>query len=1463
MERKKRRKKKSKSRETSGDHSAWLAARLELDSHADTTVFGSVCLVTQDTGKTVNVEGYDLASGSPQVAKVATCAVAYDCPYNLGSYVLFFHQALYMPHLENHLVNPFQMREGGVDVQDVPLQHVPQEERTPETHTISVPSKQLIIPLSLRGTMSGFTIRKPTWDEVMDTDEDMVTHVHMTSEAPWDPTTHIYGDQEEGLRLSLNAEYDFNLREPRQISPLQVRGQDSGDSQDLDVAALDEAYFTQPMDQPVEDSSDCQPKASDSSTAKHVRFDKPLEEKRQFDPQSPTNTPMRTVSSVHTPHRQGSVVPLDVDSFAESLLLEEETRALSSVTTRSKRKGFVSPEGLAKNWGIGLETAKMTIAASTQRAVRDFTHTTGGRRLKPYAWVLGMKRISGDVYTDTLIAKCKSIRGNKYCQIYVTPFHFMFARPIKLKEEAHLTLTEFFQEVGIPNRIIPDNAKEMTEGLFKKKCAKAQCRIQPGEPHFPNFNLAETGIREAKRKHRHTMTSKNVPEILWDYCFEWVAKVRSHTAMNLRGLDGKTPATMMTGDTCDISHLAEFGFYDWVWFITPSGHTGHDDMRVKRLGKCLGPSDNVGSAMCASVFTEKASVVHRSSIIPLTVEEENSQHIARMKEVFEECLKVKLKDRIHVSQQGKDSPMEEDDNGILDDKTKALSEPYPERVEHEPWSMEELGYKPGMETIEEEPVPELKDADDLDFNSYIAAKVKLPRDGHTFANAQVIGRAKDECGDLIGKHNQNPLLDTSVYEVKFDDGAVERYTANIIAENIYSQVDKDGVTVSHLHDTLDHKTDETAVPKSEGTFRGPNGTVRKKQTTRGWSLLVELKNGSAEWFKLKDLKESNPIEVAQCARARGLMNEPAFAWWAPWTLKQMTRTLKAMKTRYLRTESKFGIELPKTVKRALEIDKETGTTYWADAIAKELKTVMVAFEILPDGSPKPVGRGFLKCHMVFDLKQTSLIRKARFVADGSRTPEPTCNTYASVVSRDSVRLAFLIAALNDLEVMTADLEGAYLNAKPRERLHTRCGPEFGECEGRYAIIVRAIYGCRTSASSWRSTISKVIEKQGFDMCRADNDVWMRKAVKADGTKIWEYVLVYSDDLLVLAMDPEALLNRIDQHFKMKDGSVGIPEKYLGADIGKFTLNDGNKAWYMSSESYVKAALDNVEAWLKKRGDSLKTKAACVFPSGWKPELDVTDLLKDEDASYFQQQIGVLRWMVELGRIDILTEVSMLAAYSVAPRAGHMAAVLHLCAYLKQHKRSKLVFDFTKVDHDPHPVHDWEDFYSSTEVIPSDKPEERGESIQTTCFVDSDHAGDLVSRRSRTGVLIFCNRAPIMFYSKKQGSIEGSSFGSEFSAMKTAVELVEGLRYKLRMMGVPLDGGTHIKADNMSVIHNCSKPASTLKKKSVSIAYHYCRERIAGGVCSVTYVNTLENLADMFTKSQPGIVRRRLVEQVLY
>jgi hypothetical protein len=118
----------------------------------------------------------------------------------------------------------------------------------------------------------------------------------------------------------------------------------------------------------------------------------------------------------------------------------------------------------------------------------------------------------------------------------------------------------------------------------------------------------------------------------------------------------------------------------------------------------------------------------------------------------------------------------------------------------------------------------------------------------------------------------------------------------------------------------------------------------------------------------------------------------------------------------------------------------------------------------------------------------------------------------------------------------------------------------------------------------------------------------------------------------------------------------------------------------------------------------------------------------------------------------------------------------------------------------------------------DMPEPLGKPVQMTTFADRDHVGDKVTRLSRTGVLMFLNRARIIWFSKKQNSIETSSFGSQFTAMKQGVEISEGSRYKLRMMGVPLDGPTHIKADNMSLIKTSSLPESMLKKKSNSIAY---------------------------------------------
>ena len=154
-------------------------------------------------------------------------------------------------------------------------------------------------------------------------------------------------------------------------------------------------------------------------------------------------------------------------------------------------------------------------------------------------------------------------------------------------------------------------------------------------------------------------------------------------------------------------------------------------------------------------------------------------------------------------------------------------------------------------------------------------------------------------------------------------------------------------------------------------------------------------------------------------------------------------------------------------------------------------------------------------------------------------------------------------------------------------------------------------------------------------------------------------------------------------------------------------------------------------------------------------------------------------------------------------------------------------------------------------------------MTTHCFVDANHAGCKKTRKSVTGVIIFVNSAPVIVYSKKQNTVEASTFGAEFVALRTAVELIEALRIKLRYFGVPVEGATDVFCDNESVFKNASTPESTLKKKHLGICYHRSREAVAAGVIRVAKEHTSTNLADLLTKSLPFDTRERLLDYFTY
>ena len=122
--------------------------------------------------------------------------------------------------------------------------------------------------------------------------------------------------------------------------------------------------------------------------------------------------------------------------------------------------------------------------------------------------------------------------------------------------------------------------------------------------------------------------------------------------------------------------------------------------------------------------------------------------------------------------------------------------------------------------------------------------------------------------------------------------------------------------------------------------------------------------------------------------------------------------------------------------------------------------------------------------------------------------------------------------------------------------------------------------------------------------------------------------------------------------------------------------------------------------------------------------------------------------------------------------------------------------------------------------------------------------------------MYVNSAPVYWMSKKQNSVESSSFGSEFTAMKQCCEYIRGLRYKLRMMGIEVLGPAYIQGDNKSVLYNTSIPDSTLSKKSQSIAYHFVREGATRDEWRTVYISTHSNPADLLTKVLPMGVKRR-------
>jgi hypothetical protein len=1278
--------------------------RTELDSHANMVVLGKNCFIFDNVhGRTCEVEPFDRTLGTAKHVPIVDAAISYDCPYTHHTTLLIVRNALYIPSMFNNLIPPFILREAGIKVKDIPKIHVDDPDET--DHSLYFPDDNIRIPLQLCGIFSFFHTRSPTLDEISHSEPIFLT----PDSNNWNPYSDHFATNEESM-----IDWEGNMKSKKFRTPHTLDWTSSFTQDDYDSAinsAIASSFLAN--NETTTTSSFIDDYYHDFASALNSRTEI---SKFSMSIGSTTARPDNTFGSFQPTYSHIDDFVYEIDS------------------TNASKPHTVSSDFLSKIWNIKPDLAKKTLNQTTQ-LYRKGADNSLSRRYSTNDRMLRYKRINSQFFTDTFFVTStgKSTRGNSCAQLFVSDKGFVAIYPMESKRQFKDALHRFCKDVGVPATLLVDPSGEQTSKKVRKFCHQVGTTLKVLEESTQWANRAELYIGLFKESIRQDLSKTNSPMKLWDYCAERRTRIHNVTPRDLFQLNGNTPITATFGTQPDISNICQFDWYDWCYFREES--QVQFPFQKRQLGRVLGPLQNEGNEMSQAVLTITGKVVPRHTCSRLSISELHSPSEIQKRNNFDKNITELLGDSVSLPA----VPEKTLDLDIVDLIDDTVDDPL--------LLLEEDPIDSDGTSVYEKPITDL----------LIHAEVLLPQ-GDTMQQAKVIQRSKSPSGDTVGTYDSNPLLNSILYDVEFPDGAIKEYSANIIAENMYSQIDSDGYSNTLLDSIIDYRSDGNAITKENKYVMTKSGQRRLRKTTEGWKLLVLFKDGSEQWIPLKILKETNPLDVAEFAKSKGLTDEAAFDWWVPFTLRQRDRIIAAVNTRVRRTSHKYGIEVPFTLDQAKKLDHINGNNLWEQAINLEMANVKVAFEILDTDQAIPVGWTKSSGHLVFDVKM-DFTRKARWVKDGHRTPTPAESTYAGVVSRESVRICLTYAALNGLDVQAADIKNAYLQAPSSEKHYIICGGEFGlENVGKVALIRRALYGGKSSGADFWKHLRTCMNHLGFKSCEADPDIWMRKAQKDDGSIYWEYVLLYVDDALCISMDPETVLkHQIGKYFFIKPSSVGPPKIYLGNKVSKVTLDNGAQAWAFSSSQYVQNAVNNVEQYLSKHNKSLPKKATSPLSNYYRPEIDVTPELNATDTSYYQSLIGIIRWIVELGRIDITCEASLMASCMALPREGHLQQLFHIFAYLKSHHNTQMVFDPSDppIESTHFEKQDWQHtvYGQCSEELPANANEPRGFGFKIRAYVDSDHAGDSITRRSRTGFIVFLNSSPIYWTSKKQTSIE--------------------------------------------------------------------------------------------------------------
>ena len=562
-----------------------------------------------------------------------------------------------------------------------------------------------------------------------------------------------------------------------------------------------------------------------------------------------------------------------------------------------------------------------------------------------------------------------------------------------------------------------------------------------------------------------------------------------------------------------------------------------------------------------------------------------------------------------------------------------------------------------------------------------------------------------------------------------------------------------------------------------------------------------------------------PVRIPLLPRAASLMDGTALTIGA----EPFEEVLKGSKGDILALSAAMISDDPKSFKEAMRSEQADD---WMEAMRREYNSLLKnkTWELVD----RPKNVNIIGSRWVFTMKRNEAgvpVRpKARFVAKGfsQQFGFDVFETWAPVTRLTSIRSVLSLAAMLDWECENMDVDTAFLNAPVSETIYVEQPEGFVEFGPKGQPLVckmkKSLYGLKQAPRNWNQVIDEWFKEYGFSVSEADPCVYVKRTElgSKDGAPIL-IVLLWVDDLIICGnngSDISKFKGAISKRFNMKD--LGALSYILGMEIKRDrevrTLEITQKAY--------------VEKMLQRFG-----MEECK-PVGTPAEGNLVRRKEAGPDREYMSMVGSLLYAAMVTRPDIAYAVQALGRHLQGSTNEHFAAAKRVLRYLKGTKELGLKYGMT-----------------------AGKPIIVG-------FADADWASDKETRRSVTGYLFTLNGGAISWSSKLQPTVALSTSESEYMAACYAAQEAIHLRRFLGSLGFTQGEPTTIYEDNMGCIGMSENPIMHQRSKHIDIRFHFLRETVANGQVLLTFIPTMEQLADLLTKALPKARTQGLRDQVL-